>query len=188
MDCYYLGQIVLFAGPYAPQDFVLCNGQMLTISQYETLYSVIGTTYGGDGRTVFGVPDLRGRVPIGYGQGVVAPKAGGGGTLTAHALAATGGSQTVSLTAAQIPPHTHGFNTVDAPATSNDPSNAMLAVVPGGTTFYIADQAGGPTPVTVQLGSAAVTSAGGDIGHANLMPTMALNYLIYTKGIYPAFA
>lgn len=186
MATYYIGQIVLFAADYAPDNFLPCDGRQVKIQDSPELYSLLGELYGGDGRTTFGLPDLRGRLPIGFGQGVMNPATGNGASLTTYKIADKGGTETVTLTTAQIPPHTHTLSAVNAAATLSSPTNSMLANVPNGTVFYIADQEGGATPTTVALGASAVGSVGHGLAHLNVMPTMALTYLICTRGLYPS--
>lgn len=188
MDLYYTGQIVLFAGPYAPAFFLPCDGRTMSISEYPELFSLIGATYGGDAKTQFNLPDLRSRVALGFGQGWVDPKNGGGGQLTAHALGGKGGTETVSLAAAQLPMHTHIFNTVNADASTNSPNGSMLAKVPSDAAFYLTAKSGDPTPTVLELGDQAVTNAGSNIPHTNVMPTLPLSYLICIQGIYPNFS
>ena len=186
MTSNFTGQIVLFAGSYAPEGFLPCDGRELAINQYEPLYSLIGITYGGDGRTVFNLPDLRSRIPLGRGQGFVDPKNAAGGNLSTYVLGQKGGSETVSLTQAQIPAHTHALRASNVDATTNDPSGMLLANVPAATAFYCYDTPGGPTPTTMPMGAQAITSTGGSTAHANEMPVLPLTYIICVNGIYPS--
>jgi microcystin-dependent protein len=184
MATYYIGQIVLFAGSYAPDNFLPCDGRTVSVSAYQALYALIGNTYGGDPNN-FALPDLRSRIPLGRGQGVTDPKNGGGAVLINYPLGQKGGAETITLTQDQIPAHTHAFKTGNTAATTNDPTGAALANVPSGTALYIADTPGGPTPTTLQLGTQAVTSAGGATPHSNIMPSMPLTYIICVQGLFP---
>lgn len=170
----YIGDIRLFAGTFAPRGWVFCNGALLSISEYSPLFALIGTTYGGDGQTNFAVPDLRGRVPVGQGQGT---------GLSPRTLAQRFGSETVTLQSSQLPPHSHALNTVNAAATSSQPSGLLFAQV-GNDLVYGPLPATGPQPQT--MAANAVTSAGGGQPHANIMPTMAVNYIIAVEGAYPS--
>src|SRR5215471_18916874 len=117
----YLGEIRMFAGNFAPAGWMFCEGQLLPISEYESLFNLIGTTYGGDGQSTFGLPDLRGRVPLHFGNGFT--------------LAETGGVETVTLTVSQIPAHTHTMLASTGAATTADPTNGFPAEVPLATTL-----------------------------------------------------
>lgn len=161
----FLGEIRIFAGNFAPRSWALCDGQLLAIAQNDALFSLLGTLYGGDGRTTFGLPDLRGRVPIHfsaqYRQGI------------------KGGMEQVSLTLSHLPPHTHRMQASADPANSPNPGGNVLAEALT-TTPYIEDAP------TVPLASEAVTTAGGSQAHNNLQPYVALNYIIAISGIYPS--
>jgi microcystin-dependent protein len=178
MSDYYLGEIRIWPGARIPVDFVPCDGRLLQISQYQALYSVIGTIYGGDGATTFAIPDLRGRLPVGVGQGT---------SLTNRTLAMKYGSETVTLQAGEIASHAHSFQAVNGPATSLAPTPAgtmLLASSPTGTTHYLTQGASGQT--AAPLGPTDVGSAGGNQAHNNMMPTIAINYIIAVNGLYPA--
>jgi microcystin-dependent protein len=177
----YVGQITIFAGQYAPAGYVFCNGQSLSINEYQMLYSLIGTTYGGDGRTTFNVPDLRGRVPVGMGI------ATGGGTIN-WAVGASIGTETVTLTTAQMPAHSHTLKAVNQPANSTAPLNNLLAADVGGIDDFSYATPTSTSAIKPFLQSA-VSSVGGWQGgtlpHDNVAPYMALNYIIATQGLYP---
>lgn len=156
-----LGEVRLFAGTYAPLNWEFCSGQILPISEYTALYGVIGTSFGGDGVKTFGLPDLRGRVPIHQGQGTVVGDAGG--------------SETVSLTEAQLPGHTHA---VGAGGTASTPKPQ------GG--FWAQNGAGNTAPYSMGqdgsvMAASAVTVAGAGAPHDNMQPFLALNYIICTS-------
>jgi microcystin-dependent protein len=174
----YLGQIIMFAGTYVPEGWAACDGSTLNITANEALYAVLGTTYGGDGRVTFGLPDMRGRLAVGQGQ----IKDG-----TNHVLGQTGGAETVTLTPAQMPAHTHPLNATSNAATTNLPAGNVLATTPTGTFLYFNPPAPtGVTPTITSLGASAITTAGGDQPHANLMPAMGIRFLICTSGLYPS--
>jgi microcystin-dependent protein len=180
----YLGEIRMFAGAFAPDGWLLCNGALLDISQYQALFSLISTTYGGNGATNFNLPDLRGRIPIGQGQGP---------GLANYTIGQTGGTETVTLTVDQIPAHTHiAYAYSDASAlpnaTSDTPAtNNLLARTDDNTGFYINKVP--PSGAIVALKSESVTQAGGSISgtnaHPNMMPSFCVNFIISVSGIYP---
>lgn len=170
----YIGEIRLFAGLYAPEDWALCQGQLLQINTYQALYSLLGTTYGGDGRTTFGIPDLRGRLVI--GTGTVTP------TTSAYALGQTGGVTSVTLTEAQLPAHTHGLIASTTAATATSPAGAVLADPSDQYNSFINYASG--TTMRV-MADAALQPAGGNQAHTNMMPSQPLNYMICLVGLYP---
>lgn len=191
-DC-FIGEIRLFAGNYAPEDWALCNGAALSIADNQALYSLIGVTYGGDARTTFNVPDLRGRVAVGQGQ--TTPPAGS--TSSNFVLGQSGGVETVSLTAAQNAAHTHTLNAVNVTATATTPVGNMLAAPPAnGSTQGLYMDVSKTTAISQvadpnfldYAGGAASGGASRDAGnpHQNMMPFLALNYIICLKGMYPS--
>ncbi len=175
----YLGQIRIFAGDFAPSGWSLCDGSTLPISGNEALYTLIGTTYGGDGRTNFKLPDLRGRLPLHIGKG---PSAS---TPTTYTIGQSVGAETVTLTLANLPAHTHTLNTTQTTANQTSPLGTPLL----GTTinpFYQLSTA--PGFATIALNDAALQPApGGGASHNNTMPTLVLNYIICTVGLFPDF-
>lgn len=181
----YLGQIILFAGDFAPQGWVPCDGRKLSIHEYEALYSLIATAYGGDGRTTFAVPDLRSRLPVGQGAGQDKAQ---NKPLTPCVLAQPLGSETVTLTTNQLPAHRHQLMALNTTATSTDPAGRMLAkphnIISAGTDMaYFTPPATAPAPIP--LAADALTFTGGSQPHNNCMPTQALTYLICVLGVYP---
>ncbi len=163
----YVGEIRMFAGNFAPVGWLFCEGQQLPISENETLFQLIGTTYGGDGQETFNLPDLRGRIPLHQGNGSV--------------LAETGGVEEVTLTLSQMPAHNHPFLGTGGNALQNDPTNASPAVTTGGTIFaYGTDQ-----PLTT-LNQASVSVVGGSQPHTNFQPYLCLNFIISLFGIFPS--
>ena len=172
----FIGEIRLFAGNYAPEDWAICDGRLLSVNDFPPLYALIGTTYGGNGTTTFGLPDLRGRVPIGQGQGA---------GLTARTIGQKAGSETVSLNASQLPPHSHFVSVTTTAATTSTPGNAVnLAATTAPTANYLA--AGGAFSAERTLASATVGQSGASAQNQNMMTTVALNYIISLNGLFPA--
>jgi len=177
MPDHYVGEIRLFGGNYAPPGWALCHGQSLEVSQYGALFSLIGTTYGGDGRISFKLPDLRGRLVCGTGQGT---------GLSDYAMGQTVGTGTVALTEPQLPPHAHTMIASTVAATAATPSGNVYAACTDGYATYVAAGAPGNTEKDPNPGMLAVSGGGGD--HANIMPCLAMNYIIALDGLYPATA
>lgn len=211
-DDAYIGQICIVAGNYCPNNTAETNGQLLAINTYQALYSLVGVTYGGDGRTTFGVPDIRGRAPIGYGQGP---------GLTAHPIGTKFGAETVTATLAQLPQHAHGATFTPTGGSSTSVTIAVgtaagnVSTPAAGSTVYLAglnaDYGGDPVNVqgpyasaltsVANLGGITVTnsSSGGGGGTVTVAPTptaatqamsildpqIALRYCIVLNGIYP---
>ncbi len=163
----YVGEIRMFAGNFAPAGWMFCEGQLLPISENETLFQLIGTTYGGDGESTFALPDLRGRVPIHQGNSFI--------------LAETGGVETVTLTVQQIPAHSHPMLASTTTATTADPTGNVLAVAPLATTFAY----GSDNPLTA-LSPATVGAVGGSQPHDNFQPYLCVNFIISLFGIFPS--
>lgn len=178
MSDYYVGEIRLFAGLREPANWAFCDGRTLAISGLEVLFSLIGTTYGGNGQTTFALPDLRGRVPVGQVPKGQAPGPG----LTPWQMGQTFGSPTVTLAADQIPPHNHPLQGSSTSATSADPKGNVLATTPSKIYDTPSDE---PEKVAA-FSSKAVGSEGGDQSHENMMPYLALNYIIALNGLYPS--
>ncbi|MDH3976419.1 MAG: tail fiber protein [Deltaproteobacteria bacterium] len=185
----FLGEIRIFGFSFNPRGWAYCSGQLLSIGQYSALYSLLGTYYGGDGRSTFGVPDLRGRVPISFGQGP---------GLSHYPLAYRGGLETVQLQQAQMPVHTH---TATPDLKSHTPAKSGAANVssPGGNapaeytvgTERTPENLYSDTPDTTLKagevdGTIAVGEAGGSQMHENRQPYLALNYCIALDGLYPS--
>lgn len=164
----FLGEIMLFGGNFAPRGFGLCMGQLLPISSNSALFSILGTTYGGDGRTTFGLPDLRGRAPIQQGN---APG------LANYTLGQKGGATRVTLTTAEMPSHTHAAQTPVAVVPRNGFSNIGNA----GTTHIIASN----TEETGNLPEP-IGNTGGGQSHENQSPYLAINFCIALQGIFPS--
>lgn len=170
----FLGQIIMFGGNFAPRGWALCDGQLLPISQYSALFSILGTTYGGDGRTTFALPDMRGRVSI---------HAGNGPGLSDYQLGQKGGSETNTLTTNQLPSHNHHLNIYNGQGSSPEGSNKTLAgtgttVPPEGTWTDNSPNA------TAE--SNAVASTGGGQPVNNIQPYLTVNYIIALQGVFPS--
>jgi microcystin-dependent protein len=153
---------------------MFCNGALLSISENDTLFALIGTTYGGDGQTTFAVPDLRGRVPVGQGTGP---------GLSNRVLSQTYGTETVTLLPTQMPQHSHALNATTATGTSPQPGGRLFAQT-GLDNLYGPPPATDPQPQV--LAANAVTASGGSQPHDNIMPSMGLNYIIALQGIFPS--
>ena len=166
----YVGEIRMFGGNFAPAGWMFCEGQLLPISEYETLFNLIGTTYGGDGQSTFALPDLRGRLPVHQGQGP---------GLSSYVLAETGGAEEVTLTTQQIPAHAHPH--VVAAGVGNQVSpGGNLPAQSFNVTPYIND------PSTGAFHPAAITSTGGSQPHTNLQPYLCISYIVSLFGIFPS--
>ena len=164
----YVGEIRIFAGNYAPEGWVMCNGQMLNISDYQALFSLLSTVYGGNGVTTFGVPDLRGRVPI--------------HKSTDYPLGAAGGVETVTLMESQLPPHTHLAAAQSAVGTAGTPANGYWAASSATKNIYTTDVT--TTPLSA-MAPGAVLPIGGSQAHENMMPFFPLTFIMATVGNYP---
>lgn len=170
----FVGQISMFAGNYPPKGYAFCNGGLLNINDYQMLYSLLGTAYGGDGVTTFGLPDMRGRVPVGQGTSA-------GGQINWTVGMRTGTEQ-VTLLETQMPPHNHPMQATSELATLNNPEGNLMAADAGGTGDYSFTTDG--TAIKPFLPQA-VSSTGGDLPHDNVAPFLALNYIIALTGTYP---
>lgn len=164
----FIGEIRMFGGNFAPQGWALCDGSLLPISPNEALYTLIGTTYGGNGQTTFGLPDLRGRSPVQQGNG-------GGQTVV---LGMLGGAETATLTQGQLPVHTHQLSG-SLTANSQSPANSVPAQW-AESPYSTAD------PTAAKLLPTAVSSVGGGLPHQNRSPYLAVNFIISLSGIYPS--
>lgn len=174
----YTGQIILAGFSKVMVNWALCQGQPLSVTQYPELFSLIGTIYGGDGVTTFNLPNLSGSLPIGAGTGT-APGA------TAHPLGSHGGSETVTLTAAQVPAHTHSLNATSATSTTPTmASNVVYGSDPTNVHKHYENPV--PSPINaVPLYSDSISTVGGNSSHTNIMPTIGMAYHICLRGLYP---
>ena len=166
----FIGEIRIWALNFAVRNWATCDGQLLQIAQNTALFSLLGTTYGGDGRTTFGLPNLQGRAPMHPGNGP---------GLTSRSLGQQGGSETATLTAANLPPHDHTMRALDADAQSTDPSGNLLAT-------SNEDNYNELSAPNVPLSSLAKGSASSNLAHDNMQPYLALTFLIALVGIFPS--
>ena len=170
--------IIMFGGNFAPRGWALCNGQILSIAQNTALFSLLGTTFGGNGQTTFALPDLRGRTPVHTGQGP---------GLSSYSLGQVGGTESVTLLTNNLPAHTHSLNVNDAAANGNTASSNYLATSNGS---FAGD------PITVNtfsnaapnaaMGAQAIGATGNSVPINNIQPYLAVNYIIALEGIYPS--
>ncbi len=170
----FIAEIKIFAGNFAPRGYAFCDGQLLPIAQNTALFSLIGTTYGGDGRTTTALPNLQGRAPMHPGRGP---------GLTSRKLGQKVGSETVTLTEAQIPSHSHSMTVTQNNSTTNEPAGLYPAKHKDDTKGFMYKD--NPT-LDAQFSSSVIGTAGGGQGHANIQPYLTLNYIIALAGLYPS--
>lgn len=165
---------------FAPVGYNLCNGQLLSIAQNTALFSLLGTNYGGDGVSTFGLPDLRGRLPIHQGQGP---------GLSSYIVGQVGGQEAVTLITSELPAHTHGLQAVSSAGTTNLPSGAYLAPGPstgsGPNATSLNTYTATTTPL-VSLNAASIQAAGGGQPHNNIQPYLCVTYIIAMQGVFPS--
>lgn len=166
----FIAEIRMFAGNFAPRGWALCNGQLLSISQNTALFSLIGTYYGGDGKSTFGLPNLQARFPVGAGQGP---------GLSPYDQGEMTGEAQVTLLPTQIPAHTHTVNAFDTPGTSNTPTDRSLA---RSKEFSAYAPAGG---AVTGLAGGTLAPVGGNQPHNNMPPFLTVNFIIALQGIFP---
>lgn len=176
MSTPYIGEIRMFAFGTrgAPNNWQACDGSLLPISQYDALFALIGTTYGGDGQTTFAVPDLRGRLPIHQGTGP---------GLSTYVIGQRAGTETVTLLSTQMPAHTHTAVATTGAATSLTPGNTLLPGAISGDSFYVSDITGA---TQVAMSAQSTSIAGGSQPHENCMPTLTVQFCIATAGVFPS--
>jgi microcystin-dependent protein len=167
----FVAEIRIFAGNFAPRGWAFCNGQLLPISQNTALFSLIGTTYGGDGRSTTALPNMQGRAPMHPGRGP---------GLTTRTLGQTGGVETVTLSEAQMASHNHGMGAIPAPANQDDADNTTILARTVGSNTYAA--ANNLQPMADQ----ALAPTGGSQPHNNMQPFLAINFIIALQGLYPS--
>jgi microcystin-dependent protein len=163
---WFLSEIRIMSFEFAPKGWALCNGQLLPINQNQALFSLLGTTFGGDGRVNFALPDLRGRTPIHVGSG--------------HTLGERGGEQAHTLSIAELPEHVHVWNARAVQATSSNPSNSVMLAESTGQFLY------GPASNLQAMAPNAVSNAGGSQAHLNMQPFLILTFAIALQGIFPS--
>ena len=179
----FLGEIKMFGGNFAPRGWALCDGELQNISQNQALFSLLGTTYGGDGRTTFALPDLRGRVAIHPGNGP---------GLSSYRLGQKGGSETETLTVAQMPAHTHTVTATGqarANASGGDeaiPTDHVWAEGGGGETIYSTSAADVDMNASAITITANAANTGGGQSHTNLQPYQCVNFIIALQGTFPS--
>jgi microcystin-dependent protein len=162
----YVGEVRMFAGNFAPAGWMFCEGQLLPISENETLFQLIGTTYGGDGESTFALPDLRGRIPLHQGNGFI--------------LAETGGAEEITLTVNQIPAHGHPLIGTTANGTAVNPGGNLLAGSLSSVQPYIED------PPDANMAPGAISPVGGSQPHTNFQPYLCVDFIISLFGIFPS--
>lgn len=168
----FVGEIRMFAGNFAPRGWAFCDGQLLAVSQNDALFSLYGTIYGGDGRTTFGLPDLRGRIPLHQGHGP---------GLSERRLGSKSGSEKETLTVNQMPSHSHtpqGSNNI---ASSNTLNGKVLAKVEADASMYVNTRTLGQILI-----NGVISNTGGSQSHTNLMPTLCVHFIAALVGIYPS--
>ena len=161
----YVGEIRMFAGNFAPAGWMFCEGQLLPISENETLFQLIGTTYGGDGQSTFALPDLRGRLPIHQGNGFI--------------LAETGGAEEITLTVNQVPAHSHPFLASTGAGNLNTPAGNLTAES-AAVKIYLEDAP------SIPMNPAAIGPVGGSQPHTNFQPYLCVDFIISLFGIFPS--
>lgn len=168
----FIGEIRMFTGNFPPLGWAFCNGQTLPINQYQALFSILGITYGGNGTSTFCLPNLQGRAPIHFGQGA---------GLSNYTLGEATGSETVALTTANLPAHTHAFNASSGGGTQASPSGGVPAVESTGTSQNYSTNA-----PDVTMSSQAVAATGNGTAVSVIQPVLAVNFIIALEGIYPS--
>jgi microcystin-dependent protein len=175
----FIGQIMMVGFSFAPRGWAFCAGQLLPIASYQSLFSLLGTEYGGDGRTTFGLPDLRGRCAVGMGRG---------NGLSDWRIGSMVGTETVNLNQNEIPSHTHQLMGNNAEGNTNDPTNSTLAkdnvtVERGSPAIPVNGYSTGAANVSMGAG---ISNTGGSQAHTNMQPSLGMNYIIALEGIYPS--
>jgi len=170
----FLGEIIMFGGNFAPRSWAFCDGQLLAISSNSALFSILGTTFGGDGRTTFGLPDMKSRVPVHEGTGA---------GLQTWRLGEKSGVDQVTLSSLQMPSHTHtaALHAESTPGSSNNPTNNLIGG--GGSKFSTPNPAAN---VVMNAGSVINANTGGNQPHTNIQPSLCVNFIICTAGLFPS--
>ncbi len=169
----YIGEIRMFAGNFAPAGWALCQGQFMAIQTNAALYSILGTTYGGNGTTTFALPDFRGRVPLSSGQGP---------GLSNYLLGEQAGNENIALTSLQMPAHTHSVAALGSGGTQASPINGFPAIESTGTSMNYA------TSPSALMNPQMLSPAGGSQPHSNIQPILCVNFIIALTGIFPSQA
>ena len=174
----FVAQIMMFAGNFAPQGYAFCNGQTMQITQNQALFALIGTTYGGNGIQTFNLPNLQSSLPVHVGQGA---------GMSNYVLGQVGGAPNVTITTQTMPAHTHTLNATRSAANANTVGNTALPGTPASPgLFYASTGSGQPVLNTYNLAAGAVSSAGGNQPHTNLMPSLCITFVIALVGIFPS--
>lgn len=173
----FVGEIKLFTGNFAPRGFALCNGQLLPISQNTALFSLLGTNFGGNGTSTFGLPNLQGSFPLG---------AGSGPGLTPRVVGETGGQSAVQLLTTEIPSHSHAALADTAGGTTDDPTASLWAMPHQGKASIPAYTANSANSPNVAMNAQALALVGGNQSHNNLSPYLVVTFIIAMQGVFPA--
>lgn len=179
----FIGQISMFANNFAPRAYAFCNGQLLPIAQNQALFALIGTYYGGNGQTNFGLPNLQGRTPIHFGNGA---------GLQSRQMSETGGTNTITLTTANLPQHTHSLTvsaaqgTLPAPVAGAVPASPRPASGSGTGSFYAVPGAGPANLTQTAMAPSTIANSGGGQPIDHRMPSLAVNFCIALQGIFPS--
>ena len=173
----FYGEIRMFAGNFAPRFWALCNGALMSTANNDALFSLLGTFYGGDGRTTFGLPDMRGRIPLHFGTGP---------GLTPRPIGERSGQEAVTLTTATMPAHSHSFNVSTDAAYLADPVMRVLGALPTEASRNLYVPPKDITEPVVSMSSGAISSFGAGEPHANIMPVQCINFIIAVSGYYPS--
>lgn len=174
----FLGEIRIYSFDYAPKGWASCNGQAIQVSQNAALFALLGANYGGDRKTYFNVPDLRGRTPVGYYTNPATI-----GAFSRYNLGTSGGTETVTLTTTQIPAHTHSWQAVNTAATTMTPKDNVYATGPG---VIFSDITTSSNPGLVALNPKIMADTGGGQPHENMQPFLVMNFCIALQGIFPS--
>lgn len=170
----FIGEIKMMATTFAPRQWAMCNGTIMAVNQNQPLFALIGAQYGGDARSSFALPDMRSRIPIHFGQGP---------GLQNYPLAAKAGVEEVTLQKSQIPAHTHSLQASNNSANTSTAISNVLATSPQGELAYLS---GAVTGEVQKMSELAVRSTGGNASHNNMMPYLAINFIICLHGIFPS--
>lgn len=168
----FLGEIKMFGGNFAPRSYSFCNGQLVSIAQNTALFSLLGTTFGGDGQTTFGLPDLRGRVPIHQGQGP---------GLSPYVMGQVSGAETVTLLSSQLPAHNHTVTCSTGGGNAVAPANNFWASEPNAEAASFSNAA-----ANTAMSPAAIGLSGGGQAHDNMAPFLCLSFIIAVEGVFPS--
>ncbi len=173
----FIGEVRMFGGNFAPLNWAFCNGQTLPIAQNDVLYSLIGTTYGGDGQSTFALPNLQGRLCVGFGQGQ---------GLSPYTIGQVGGTEQVTLTASTMPAHSHSLVATTTTANQTNPGGNLTGTAPSGGGAVMYTVQGSQALKMGDLNAQACSSTGGSQPHPNLMSSLCVTFIIALFGIFPS--